>query len=63
MDLNQYIVPTSVFEWLRNVVANRLASNGQNWTEIFSQYNSGTYNNQFGILDYKQFKKGQVCQS
>ena len=51
-----------MLEWLRNVIANRLAVTGQDWTEIFSQYNSGTYNNQFGILDYKQFKKGQVSQ-
>ena len=53
-------MPTTVLEWLRNVIANRLAVTGQDWTEIFAQYNSGTYNNQFGILDYKQFKKGQV---
>ena len=33
-------------EWLRNVVANRLAVIGTQWTEIYSQYNSGTYNNQ-----------------
>ena len=45
-DLNQYIVPNTTLEWLRNVVANRLASNGSQWTQIYSQHNSGTYNNQ-----------------
>ena len=60
MDLNQYIVPTSVFEWLRNVVANRLASNGQNWTEIFSQYNSGTYNNGFMVRSHPSRTDGLI---
>uniref|UniRef100_A0A8C1TTU8 Phospholipase B-like n=1 Tax=Cyprinus carpio TaxID=7962 RepID=A0A8C1TTU8_CYPCA len=32
----------SVMEWLRNIVANRLAQSGQAWTDIFSKYNSGT---------------------
>ena len=44
--LNQYIVPTTVLEWTRNILANRLANNGSQWTEIYSQFNSGTYNNQ-----------------
>ena len=66
-------------EWLRNVVANRLANNGSQWTEIYSQYNSGTYNNQnmvriaavldprlaecAQILDYNLFTPGQPLQN
>jgi hypothetical protein len=72
--LNQYIVPTTVLEWTRNILANRLANNGSQWTEIYSQFNSGTYNNQNmvrmvmmlllmldneQILDYKLFTPGQ----
>jgi hypothetical protein len=55
-ELNQYIVPDTVLEWLRNVLTNRLAVNGTHWTEIYSQYNSGTYNNQNMILDYNLFE-------
>lgn len=32
----------TVFEWLRNIVANRLAATGKEWADIFSKYNSGT---------------------
>ncbi|MEQ2171467.1 hypothetical protein GOODEAATRI_010972, partial [Goodea atripinnis] len=32
----------TVMEWLRNIVANRLATTGKDWAEIFSKYNSGT---------------------
>ena len=39
----KYVVPRSVFEGLRTVVANRLATFGKEWTDIFSRYNSGTY--------------------
>jgi len=31
---------------MRSVIANRLADNGQLWTELFAYENSGTYNNQ-----------------
>ncbi|CAG2162352.1 unnamed protein product [Oppiella nova] len=47
-----------VFEFIRNVVSNRLAESGKEWTQLFGPYNSGTYNNQFMIVDYKLFKKG-----
>eukprot|EP00042_Codosiga_hollandica_P042942 m.401136 g.401136 ORF g.401136 m.401136 type:complete len:559 (+) comp56440_c0_seq2:369-2045(+) len=57
-DLNQYIVPESVLEWMRNMLANRLGFTGAEWIEVYSQYNSGTYNNQNMILDYKQFRPG-----
>ncbi|XP_054163966.1 putative phospholipase B-like 2 [Oppia nitens] len=48
----------SILEFARNVVANRLANSGKEWTDLFSPYNSGTYNNQFMIVDYKLWKKG-----
>lgn len=50
----------SVLEWLRNIVANRLASTGKEWAEIFSKYNSGTYNNQWMIVDYNHFTPGKT---
>ena len=39
----KFIKPTeSVFECIRNVVANRLATTGSEWAEFFARYNSGT---------------------
>uniref|UniRef100_A0A0S7G278 Phospholipase B-like n=2 Tax=Poeciliopsis prolifica TaxID=188132 RepID=A0A0S7G278_9TELE len=57
----KFVRPTgTVMEWLRNIVANRLATTGQDWVEIFSKYNSGTYNNQWMIVDYNLFTPGQT---
>lgn len=41
-DLWKYITPKCVFENVRVMVANRLASNGKEWTQYFKEYNSGT---------------------
>ncbi|TNN43272.1 putative phospholipase B-like 2 [Liparis tanakae] len=49
-----------VMEWLRNIVANRLAATAKEWAQIFSQYNSGTYNNQWMIVDYNHFTPGRT---
>ncbi|KAM4708771.1 putative phospholipase B-like 2 [Discoglossus pictus] len=60
-DLWQYILPKgSVLEWLRNIVANRLATEGEEWANIFTKYNSGTYNNQWMIVDYNKFIAGKT---
>jgi hypothetical protein len=40
------------------MVANRLGHCGMSWSKTFSMYNSGTYNNQWMIVDYQRFKKG-----
>ena len=47
-----------VLEFIRVLVANRLSNSGKEWTDIFSRYNSGTYNSQFMIIDYKLYHKG-----
>jgi hypothetical protein len=56
------VVPESVLEGIRSVVANRLATNGQEWTSLFESHNSGTYNNQWMVVDYNQFRPGWVKQ-
>lgn len=39
----KYVQPTGcVLEWMRNVVANRLALDGDSWADIFKRFNSGT---------------------
>ncbi|KAM8886200.1 putative phospholipase B-like 2 isoform 1-T1 [Spinachia spinachia] len=50
----------TVMEWLRNIVANRLAATGKEWADVFSKYNSGTYNNQWMIVDYNHFTPGRT---
>ena len=43
-DLLAFIQPEgTVLEGIRNMVANRLATNGATWADIFERYNSGTW--------------------
>ena len=55
-DLWKFVVPESVMEGVRSVVANRLALTAEDWCQIFEVYNSGTYNNQWMIADYNKFQ-------
>ncbi|XP_021113059.1 putative phospholipase B-like 2 isoform X5 [Heterocephalus glaber] len=56
----KYVEPQGcVLEWVRNTVANRLAVDGASWADIFKRFNSGTYNNQWMIVDYKAFIPGR----
>ena len=41
----EYTKPESVSEWIRAIVANRLATDGLSWVQAFCKHNSGTYNN------------------
>lgn len=39
----KYVQPGDcVMEWVRNIVANRLAVDGDTWAETFKRFNSGT---------------------
>jgi len=55
-----YVKPNTVLDWVRNIVANRLASSGKEWTDTFSRYNSGTYNNEWIVVDLKLFTPGEA---
>lgn len=61
-DLNVYVQPNTVLEWIRNTVANRMAASAEEWYQIYAPLNSGTYNNQNYILDFKRFKPHQPVQ-
>jgi len=60
MNNNLYplITPNSVLSWIRVIVANRMATDGNSWCQVFEKYNSGTYNNQWIIVDYNKFTPG-----
>ena len=47
------VTPYSLLTWQRVQVANMLASGGQDWAELFSKEHSGTYNNQYMVLDLR----------
>ena len=55
IDLYRHIQPKSVPEWMRIIIANRLANSGQEWVDKFFTFNDGTYNNEWMITDFKQF--------
>ena len=45
------IIPESLFTCERAMISNRISNSSKEWTENFKKYNSGTYNNQFMVLD------------
>ncbi|KAJ6255684.1 phospholipase b-like 1 [Anaeramoeba flamelloides] len=42
--------------WMRFPSINRISDSGKEWTENMHVYNSGTYNNQYLVLDLKKFE-------
>lgn len=56
--LYDFITPDDVIlEWMRSMIANRLAVDGNDWANTFLLLNSGTYNNQWMIVDYNKFSR------
>uniref|UniRef100_A0A0R3RHQ1 Phospholipase B-like n=1 Tax=Elaeophora elaphi TaxID=1147741 RepID=A0A0R3RHQ1_9BILA len=45
--------------WIRSIIATKLANTAKEWVQIFARYNSGTYNNQWSVVDYKLFKPNE----
>lgn len=52
------ISPDSMLSWSRSRLANLLASSGASWVDIFSYMHSGTYVNQWMVMDLTRFKAG-----
>jgi len=53
--LYDLVTPYSLFAWQRVRIANALASTGPQWYSYVSQQNSGTYNNQYMVINYRSF--------
>ncbi|KAJ5074345.1 phospholipase b-related [Anaeramoeba ignava] len=58
----EYLIPQTFLTWIRVQAVNRLSASGQEWTNLMDSINSGTYNCQWLILDYKLFNKGSALQ-
>jgi len=56
-DLYDLLKAETILTWQRTMIANKLARTGKQWTHIFAKFNSGTYNNQYMILDMKKINK------
>ena len=52
-------VQKSLLSWQRVRVANQMAKNGAEWGDYSMRYNSGTYNNQYMIIDTNLFTVGE----
>ncbi|KAH8010124.1 hypothetical protein HPB51_024968 [Rhipicephalus microplus] len=60
--LLQHIRPnSSPLTWVRNMVASRLATNGSQWTAIFSRFNSGTVDQEGGRMQKFLVLAGLRC--
>ncbi|XP_053613573.1 putative phospholipase B-like 2 isoform X2 [Plodia interpunctella] len=57
MSMSSYPGFLQILEYARAMIANRLAHNGREWVELFRKHNSGTYNNQWFIVDYNRFQR------
>lgn len=52
------ITPRALLSWQRVRTANVLARDGKQWGEILAKHNSGTYNNQYMILNLNKIELG-----
>jgi len=60
--LYKLVTPQSLLAWQRVRLANALASTGQEWANYVSQHNSGTYNNQYMVINYNNWIPGRPLQ-
>jgi hypothetical protein len=54
-ELLDRVQPLSTLSWVRVVVSNYLAEDGNTWSAHFAQHASGTYVNQWMVLDMSKF--------
>jgi hypothetical protein len=62
-ELYSRVVPTTLLTWQRMPLTNSLATNGAEWVSLFSRHQSGTYCNQYMVVDMKRFTPGVGAQS
>ncbi|OHT16034.1 Phospholipase B-like protein C [Tritrichomonas foetus] len=57
--LKSYVHPKRLNYWVRANTAMFVAQNGTHWIDIFMKDNSGTYNNDYYIIDVNKFTPGE----
>jgi hypothetical protein len=60
--LYEMVTPESLLPWQRVRAASQLAHDATEWTEYLTPYNSGTYNNQYMIIDLNKIKPDQTIE-
>ncbi|XP_068162191.1 phospholipase B-like 1 [Antennarius striatus] len=58
MSLFSQLTPHSLLTWQRVRLANNLAHSGEEWAQIFSKHNSGSYNSQYMVVDLNRVSLG-----
>lgn len=53
--LYSLVTPRALLAWQRVRLANALATDGAEWADLVARHNSGTYNNQYIVVDLKRF--------
>jgi hypothetical protein len=53
---------TYIPDYMRIMLANRLAKDAKDWVDWMKKSATGTYNSQWMVIDYNKFKKGQKLQ-
>lgn len=57
-ELYKLVVPQNLFTWMRAYRATWVSDSGKEWATEFIKHNSGTYNNQYVIVDSKKLQFG-----
>ena len=52
------VTPHSLLSWMRSTGSNQAAESGASWVQLFARYQSGTYTNQWMVLDLSLFTPG-----
>lgn len=58
-EVHRQATPNGLLAWQRVRIAHALSNTGEEWYHHFRRENSGTYNNQYMILDMNRFTPGQ----
>jgi hypothetical protein len=56
--LYDLVTPNALLAWHRVQIASRTATSGPEWQAAFERHNSGTYNNQYIVVDVAKFVAG-----
>ncbi|KAK9798176.1 hypothetical protein WJX73_007462 [Symbiochloris irregularis] len=60
--LYDLLTPASLLSWQRVRLANAMATSGREWADLVAWHNSGTYCNQYMVVDLKLFQPGRELQ-